>query len=209
MNARKYGAIAAAAIMAGTNIAPVIAFAGPTASGSGIDKVDGQQYDSKSSTWVDSSTESATSDDANDRKENTYDGNIHLFYDTTGGKWQDPGQDATEADDNHDHDNGTYMLTIPTKIHYQNMNVGKVNTSDDYTVNVRGAIADGATVTVTAETGKVMSNGVESGITEITTQGKTSWTSQEAFGGLNQDGSLKGTDCTDNIKMTGEVKMAG
>lgn len=117
MNMQK-GAIAAMAIMAGLQGIPVMAFADPTASGSGIDKVDGQQYDSKSSTWVDSSTESAASDDANDHKEDTYDGKVHLFYDTTGGKWQDPGQDVTVDTDNTDHDNGTYMLTIPTKIHY-------------------------------------------------------------------------------------------
>ena len=53
------------------------------------------------------------------------------------------------------------------------MNVGKVNTSDDYTVNVRGVIGLNDTIHVTAENGKILSNGSDTGITETTTQGKT------------------------------------
>ena len=201
----KLGTVAMAAVMAGMNITPIIALAAgmPTANGNGLVDVY-QETNDDNSGWQDSKTKTKTKTDGEYR-----DGKIHLFYDTTGGKWQDPGQDATKADDNHDHDNGTYMLTIPTKIHYQNMNVGKVDTSDDYTVNVRGAIAEDKQITVTAETGKVMGNGAESGITETTTQGKTTWTAEEANGGFNADGSLKGTDTTDNIKMSGEAKTAG
>ena len=154
-----------------------------------------QKFDSKDSTW------SSDSD--------IHDGKVHLFYSTLGGKWQDPGQDATVDTDNHDHDNGTYLVTIPTKIAYENMNIGKVDTSDTYTVNVRGAIKDGQTVTVTAESGNKLKNGAFEDITETTTQGKTTWTSDEVFNKLNADGSVAGTDTTDTVKMSGEVKAAG
>ena len=154
-----------------------------------------QKFDSKDSTW------SSDSD--------IHDGKVHLFYSTLGGKWQDPGQDATVDTDNHDHDNGTYLVTIPTKIAYENMNIGKVDTSDTYTVNVRGAIEDGQTVTVTAETQNKLKNGTFEDITETTTQGRTTWTSDEVFNKLNADGSVAGTDTTDTVKMSGEVKAAG
>lgn len=90
------------------------------------------------------------------------------------------------------------------------MNVGAVNTSDDYTVNVRGAINDGEKVTLSAETGKTVSNnGTASQITETTTQGKTEWSVDDCYGSENADGSINGTDCTDNIKMSGVAKATG
>ena len=215
----RFGSVAMAAAVAGIGVAPVAAFAAktPTVSGEGIDKEDGQQYTTTigdqgavTGKWEDSATESATDDTINDHMENTYDGNIHLFYDTTGGQWQDPGKDPEKADDNTSHDNGTFVVTIPTKIAYENMNIGKVDTSDDYTVNVRGAIAQDKKVTLAAETGQYLVNGSkDKEIQETTTQDKTEWSAADAYGHLNTDGSLSGTDSTDNIKMTGTVTTAG
>lgn len=215
---KNWGALASAAIMAGTVLSPVAALAAtPTENGAGIDKEDGQQYTTTiddqgvvTGKWEDSATESATDDTINDHKENTYDGNIHLFYDTTGGQWQDPGKDPETVDDNTAHDNGTFVVTIPTKIAYENMNIGNVDTSDDYTVNVRGAIAQNKKVTLAAQTGQYLVNGSKTQeIQETTTQGKTEWSAAEAYGHLNTDGSLSGTDATDNIKMSGMVTTAG
>lgn len=137
-------------------------------------------------------------------------GKIKLTYDTTGGQWQDPGPDPTKTDDNNPHNNGTYLVTIPTAITYENMAIGTVNTSDDYTVNVRGAIGSGKQITLTAQTNQLLANGSRpDDIKETTTQGKTTWSADETFGNLNTDGSLSGTDSKDNIKMTGTAKAAG
>ena len=209
-NILKIAAIAMAATMA----MPGAAFAAdPTASGAGIDNADLQEYDTGKeggAGWQDSKTESATSDDENGHKENEYDGMIHLFYDTTGGKWQDPGPDPVDPGDNVKHANGTYVVTIPTKIAYLNMNIGKVNTVDTYDVNVRGAIGQDKKVKLVAETGKYLENGdKKQEIQETTTQGKTEWSAAEVYGHLNADGSLSGTNTTDTITMSGEVTTAG
>lgn len=137
-------------------------------------------------------------------------GAINLIYDTTAGTWQDPGADATDASDNTAHPNGTYQVTIPTLIKYTGMSIGLVNTSDTYNVNVRGAIPTGETVTLTAQTSQTLStaNG-DGGITETTTQAKTTWSTDECFGTINADGSLSGTNCTDTIAMNGVAKAAG
>ena len=159
----------AAFAMAATMAMPGAAFAAnPTANGAGIDTADLQQFDTKTNTWGDSATESAKSDGENGHAENTYDGMIHLFYDTTGGQWQDPGTDPTKKDDNVNHDNGTYVVTIPTKIAYLNMNIGKVDTVDTYDVNVRGAIGQDKKVKLVAQTGNNLVNGTKD--KEITEQ---------------------------------------
>ena len=164
-NILKIAAIAMAATMA----MPGAAFAAdPTTNGAGIDTADLQQFDGKTNTWGGSATESAESDDENGHKENEYDGKIHLFYDTTGGKWQDPGPDPVSPTDNVKHDNGTYVVTIPTKIAYLNMNIGKVDTVDTYDVNVRGAIGQDKKVKLVAETGNNLVNGTKD--KEITEQ---------------------------------------
>lgn len=137
-------------------------------------------------------------------------GQIQIVYDTTGGSWQDPGADASDSKDNGVHDNGTYVVTIPKKISYENMSIGTVKTEDSYTVNVRGAIASGKKVTLTAETSKTLAtaNG-DTGLTETTTQGKTEWTTDQCFGSLNSDGSLSGTNATDKIALSGTAKASG
>lgn len=199
---KNWGALASAAIMAGTVLSPVAALAAtPTENGKGL--VDGyQETNTDNSGWQDSKT----------KTDGEYqDGKIHLFYDTTGGQWQDPGKDPEKADDNTSHDNGTFVVTIPTKIAYENMNIGTVSTSDSYTVNVRGTIAQDKKVTLTAETGKNLENGSKkTEITETTTQTKTEWSAAETYGQqLNHDGSLSGTDTTDKIEMRGTVTTAG
>ena len=161
-----------------------------------------------SGTWQDSNNEAATA------KDYYKDGKVHLFYNTLEGTWLDPGRDPNKTSDDGDtdqrHANGTYIVTIPTKIAYDGMNVGKVSTSDDYTVNVRGAIKDGQTVTVKAETGNYLVNGSKTKeIQETTKQGKTTWNSSETFNKLNPDGSLAGTNSTDNISLSGLVTTAG
>ena len=199
---KNWGALASAAIMAGTVLSPVAAFAAKTPTENGKGLVDGyQETNDDNSGWQDSKT----------KTDGEYqDGKIHLFYDTTGGQWQDPGKDPEDATDNTAHDNGTFVVTIPTKIAYENMNIGNVNTSDDYTVNVRGAIAQDKKVTLTAETGKYLVNGTKTQeIQETTTQGKKEWSAAEAYGTLNKDGSLSGTDTTDKIEMAGQVTTAG
>ena len=194
-------ALAAAGAIAASMCAPAFAFAAngvqPTS-----DAPDKQTY----TTIADGS---GTWDPATNSGEGGA-GQVQLIYDTTGGTWQDPGDDATDPSDNGTHDNGTYLVTIPKLIKYEDMAIGTVNTSDDYTVNVKGAIPSGQTVTLTAETGKALSTEAgDSGITETTTQGKTTWTADDCFGSLNADGSLSGTDATDNISMAGTAKAAG
>lgn len=171
-NILKIAAIAMAATMA----MPGAAFAAePTANGKGIDTTNLQEYDTGKeggAGWQDSKTKSATSDTENGHKENIYDGQIHLFYDTRGGQWQDPGADPASPTDNTSHNNGTYVVTIPTKIAYENMNIGKVDTVDTYDVNVRGAIGQNQKVTLAAETGQSLVNVDKSEITEQTYFGK-------------------------------------
>ena len=187
-----------------------------TASGSGIDTADLQQYDGK--TWGDSATETAADDSLNDHAENTYDGKIHLFFDTTGGQWLDPSQDGPEGSETNAHDNGTYVITIPTKIAYENMNIGIVDTSDTYDVNIRGAIGQNEKVKLTAETDKPLVNGDKSEITETThmganadeaVYGERTFDSSQVYGSLNGDGSLAGTTVQDTITMKGEVTTVG
>lgn len=198
---------AAAAVSLGTPILPAYADdAAHTATGS-------QTYDSAPASDTDS-TAKGWNTQATDAEGA---GKIKIVYDTTGGNWQDPGADPAVTDDNGSHVNGTYVVTIPTLIEYKNMNIGVVNTSDDYSVNVRGAIDVGKKVTLTATTDEQVKNGNEA-LTETTTQGKTEWSADECFGDadsaaegaqLNADGSLAGTGATDNIKLSGTVKTAG
>lgn len=184
----------------------------------GIDADNLQQYDSETSGWGDSATETAADDKLNDHSENTYDGKIHLFFDTTGGQWLDPSNDGPDGTETNAHDNGTYVITIPTKISYENMNIGRVDTSDTYDVNIRGAIGQNEKVKLTAETDKPLVNGDKSEITETThmganadaaVYGERTFNSSQVYGGLNSDGSLAGTTVQDTITMEGEVTTAG
>ena len=153
-----------AASMLAVNAVPAMAdpAKAPTENGKGIEALTTKQtFDSKDSTWVNNA--SATDSQGNAL---TFEGGkIKIVYDTTGGVWND----INKAQ----HDNGTYVVTIPTLIKYENMNIGTVNTSDDYTVNVAGAIANDKAVKLVAETGNNLAYSTRTDeITETTTQGK-------------------------------------
>lgn len=163
-----------------------------------------QEYSSKTSKWGDATTKNTVASDPQ------HDGSIHIEYDTNGG-WADPGKDQSVSTDNGSHDAGTFILTIPTLIKHTGMKAGTVDTTDTYTVNVRGSIPGDKKVHVAAETGKSITNaaGTDS-FTETTTQGKTDWSSDETYGSLASDGvALMGTDTTDTITMSGQAKTSG
>lgn len=124
-----------------------------------------------------------------------HDGAVRVSYGTVGGPW---GQ-------------GRYVVTIPTKIAYDGMPAGTVSTSDDYAVNVRGAIGEDEQVMISAETGNELSGGsLESDIVETTTQGKSTWSADEVYGGVSEDdpNDPLGTSCTDTITLSGTARAA-
>lgn len=231
---RAFGAVCAGLALTSTLAAPVSA-AAATKTTDGMNGVQSQQEDvgidyqsfittiddngDVTGEWGDSNTEDETAADYYKGEE---DGKVRLFYNTTDGIWYDEGRDPdvpgedgngnpeNQGDDtDKPHANGTYIVTIPTKIAYDGMSVGTVSTSDDYNVNVVGVIQDGQTVTLTAETGNHLKNGDREDITETTKQGKNVWNADETYGYMNSDGSLHGTDTTDNISLKGTVKVAG
>lgn len=122
-------------------------------------------------------------------------GRVRVSYGTVDGDW---GQ-------------GRFFVTIPTKIAYDGMPAGTVSTSDSYTVNVRGAIAEDEQVTLVAETGQALSGGrFSEDITETTTQGKSTWSADEVYGGVTDaaPNDPVGTSCTDSIAMSGTARAA-
>ena len=148
------------------------------------------------------------------------DGAIDLTYDTTNGQWTDS-VDVL-------HDNGTYVVRIPTAIKYENMRVGKVNTSNDYDVIVEGVLASGKKVSVSAETGKAVTfNGTPANtndtITETTSmKGTATQNKESAYSDTNKrtfsaeqvsvmddTGKVTGTKVQDNISMSGKAYSAG
>lgn len=146
--------------------------------------------------WEDSPNEAETAQDY------FSDGEVHLSYNTEDGTWTDPSGET--------HDNGTYIVTIPTKIAYKDMKIGRFNINDNYTVNVRGVLAENQAVTLMAETEKYLTYGHwTTDILENTTQGKTKWNPDETYGEQDKDGYITGTDCTDNIRISGEAKASG
>lgn len=186
--------------------AAVLAMAAPAVANAATDGVQDnyQEYNSKTSKWGDATTKNTTTGDPQ------HDGSIHIEYDTNGG-WADPGKDPSSSTDNGNHDAGTFILTIPTLIKHTNMKAGTVNTTDTYTVNVRGSIPGDKKVHVVAETNKDITNaaGTDS-FKETTTQGKTDWSAAETYGSLAADGvALMGTDATDTITLSGEAKTSG
>ncbi|WP_298578429.1 hypothetical protein [uncultured Olegusella sp.] len=117
-----------------------------------------QVYDSQTKSW------SAAKD-----KGRANEGKVDVLYSTKDGVWVDGA--SVDGDDKPDgggveHANGTYLLTIPTAIKYSGMRVGTVDTSDDYIINVQGALPAGKAVKVWAETGKIL-QGPRDGGSEI------------------------------------------
>lgn len=181
-------------------MAPLTALAAgtPTASGTGV--------------GTDKVTVSGSANAAAQTSGDATTGGVHLSYSTVGGAWHDSG-------DKQDHDNGTFLVTIPKEIRYENMRVGKVETSDTYDVWVRGSIPTGATVSLTVASGVSMGATGSDTITEKTSKvsggsdtageyGKDSlrsFTASQVFAGVDADGSVQGTHVTDSIALTGTV----
>lgn len=168
-----------------TAMSPALVHADTITSGS-------QTYDSGSQKWSGDST----------------DGKVHLYFSTDGGSWEDSGADVSSESDNVKHANGTYVVTIPNSITLSKMNIGPVDQTINYIVNIKGAIDAAKSVYLTAETGNPVANGSNS-LTETTTQGKTTWTSKELYGALNADGGLIGTNSNDKIEVTGTALTLG
>lgn len=168
-----------------TAMSPALVYADSTATGS-------QAYDSKTGTWSGDGT----------------DGKVHLYFSTEGGSWEDSGANVSDTNDNVKHDNGTYVVTIPNSITLNKMNIGPVDQTINYIVNIKGVIDAAKSVQLTAESGNKVSNGANS-LTETTTQGKTLWTSKELYGALNADGGLIGTNSNDSIEVTGTALTLG
>lgn len=193
-------------LTAASTAAAVLAMAAPAVANAATDGVQDnyQEYNSKTSQWGDSTNKNTVASDPQ------HDGSIHIEYETNGG-WADPGKDPSTDTDNGTHDAGTFIVTIPTLIKHTGMMAGTVDTTDTYTVNVRGSIPGDKKVHLVAETGKSITNaaGTDS-FTETTTQGKTDWSSDETYGKLAADGkALLGTDATDTITLSGQVKTSG
>ena len=121
--------------------------------------------------------------------------------------WDDPGSDPDDPSDNTSHPYDTYVVTIPTKIAYENMPVGEVDTSDDYTVNVRGDYT--GVVHLSASTNNTLSCGKLADITATVKQGKIDWDTAAGNGKLNLDDSLSGTDSIDTLTLSGQAKASG
>lgn len=142
-------------------------------------------------------------------------GQVDLTYDTTNGKWTD--SQGVE------HANGTYVVRIPKAVKYENMNIGVVNTSDDYNVTVEGVLAPGKSVDVKAETGKTLTGtNLLGSVTETTSLkdaiagGKAGAYAADNFHNFSaaQVSKMTGTKVTgatvsDNIAISGTVLSAG
>lgn len=112
------------------------------------------------------------------------------------------------GEDGTDPTKSSFIVTIPTKIEYNNVKAGSVaSCSTDYTVNVKGTIAADEKVTLSATTDNHFKIGdTVTDLTETTTQGKTEWSADEVFG----DGdTMTGTDTTDNVTLSGTAKYKG
>lgn len=167
-----------------TAMSPALVYADSTATGS-------QTYDSKTGTWSGDGT----------------DGKVHLYFSTEGGSWEDSGANVSDTSDNVKHDNGTYVVTIPNSITLSKMNIGPVDQTINYIVNIKGTIDAAKKVYLTATDG-TLTNGT-SQLNAKAVQGKTTWTSQELYGSLNDDGGLIGTNSNDQIQVTGTALNLG
>lgn len=134
-------------------------------------------------------------------------GQLQVEYDTTGGQWTDTGGKT--------HANGTYMVTVPKKILYQNMNTGKVDHTVTYSVTVVGAIPTGGHVNLNATAPNstslngYLTDGSDTTLTAVLTHAKTKYSSDETFGNANASGQLVGTTVQDTLKLNGTAKNTG
>lgn len=96
-------------------------------------------------------------------------------------------------------EDNSYTVTIPTAITYSNMNVGAVDISNDYTVNVHGDIDASKAVKVTATANPLTTTGGEM-LDNVVKQTKTVWAPDEAIN--------TGSDSNDSVTITGTAKVA-
>lgn len=159
--------------------------------------------------------QSATSADDTLKEKAT--ANVATLIDSTGGTWSD-GKTS--------HPNGTYVVTVPTRVGYKNVNVGKVDLTAIYDVNVKGVIGTGDNITCTVSYNKVMNGalrGADGGLlggvgpydsvdggklnAELT-QGKTVWSGEEVSKLADDGNTVVGTSGTDSLHFTGSVRSA-
>lgn len=162
-----------------------------------------------------SEVQSETAEDATLKEQ--ADAHVAAQLDSTGGTWSDGKTDRA---------NGTYVVTIPTKVGYENVPVGKVDLTAPYGVNVKGVIGLGDTITCTATYDKAMNGalqGVDGGLLggvgpydksdggELNIaldQGKNTWSAAEVSKLAEDGNTVVGTTGTDSVHFTGSVRSA-
>lgn len=126
-------------------------------------------------------------------------GSITVSADTTGGTW-------TSATDGSTHAAGTYIVQIPTSVALTG-NIGTADASASYEVRVIGGMKANQVITVTAQAGELTAADVVASDLSLTvTQGKTSWTADEAFGTAS-DAGISGTAGTDTVRIIGSTRI--
>ena len=131
----------------------------------------------------------------------TASGSISVSADTTGGTW-------TSASDGSTHAAGTYIVQIPASVALTG-NIGTADASASYEVRVIGGMKANQVITVTAQAGALTAADVVASDLSLTvTQGKTSWTADEAFGTAS-DAGISGTAGTDTVRIIGSTRIPG
>lgn len=124
-------------------------------------------------------------------------GSVTVTYDTSAGTWTDPSGGT--------HNAGTYIVIIPTSVSWTGMSIGKVSASASYNVQVCGVVNKAVNVTATAGS---MADSAGDAITMAVSQGKTSWSADDAYGS-STDGKIAGTSTTDTVTLSGTAKHMG
>jgi hypothetical protein len=191
------------------NGVPATLVPGKSTTGSTTDGVDAQfgqggwqTYDSATGTWQ-----------ATEAGGRANDGKIDLVYTTAAGPWVPQssldGDRTADGNDTVAHANGTYQVTIPTAIRYSGMKVGKVETSDDYTINVTGVVGAGQVVKVIAESGKVLDGPTDAGSRIVeTTSMKTPNFSVGEGAYVDADGKAATYAASDNFRIVTAAEAA-
>lgn len=125
----------------------------------------------------------------------TTSGSINVTYDTSAGTWTDPNGGTHAA--------GTYIVIIPTAVSWTGMNIGTVSASTSYDVRVCGVVEKSITVTAAADAS--LTDSASDTITMAVSQGKTTWTADDAYGSLT-DGKVAGTSAKDTVTLSGTAK---
>ncbi len=159
--------------------------------------------------------QSATSADDTLKEKAT--ANVATLLDSTGGTWSD-GTNTYQM--------GSYIVVVPTRVGFRNVNAGKVDLTATYPVTVKGVIGTGDNITCTVSYNKVMNGalfGADGGLlggvgpydsvdggklnAELT-QGKTVWSGEEVSKLADDGNTVVGTSGTDSLHFTGSVRSA-